>query len=667
MKKMFVLLATSIGAGALSAQGVDSTLHIREVLVTGIRETVRNETSLNLSTLPKVRMAETGARNLCDALTAIPGVSALSTGVAIEKPVIRGLYGNRVLTLLSSLKFDNQQWQDEHGMGLSDVGVDRVELIKGPASILYGSEAVGGVINVIEDQPSENGRKSDLNLRLSSNTLGLNADAGWSNATDKGWWRIRLGAESHADYSDGGGKRVLDSRSDGYYWKGTLAKKKDHSLHIYNYNGSLNDFGFILPDLTDLFKADGRWSRSMSGPHHIVLFNVLSSQNTWWKDKDIFKFNYGLQSNLRLEDEGGGSISLNMHLVSVPYNLQWVHPLNPATELILSNVGTFENNTNYGGRIIIPDANMFEEGVSGFLKHRTGAWILEIGAGVNDKFIQTQVTRGINTPDKEIQPFAKNRTSLNGLFGITWNPGSRWNVKLNGSTGYRAPNLAELSSNGLHEGIFRYEIGKPGLLNEHNLNTEVEVNYSGQGLQFSLALFHNQFWNYIFLSPTRDSFFGFPVDRYLQANAHLYGGEASATLSPAGLPGWSYTQEFSTLTGRQASGANLPFIAPPKWVNRLRWEMPGGQVVQKPYAFLEGAYVFAQDHPAAYETYTPPYFLINLGAGATFHRAKHPFTLRLVANNLLDRVYADHLSRFKAYGLNNIGRNVMLSFKYNFH
>lgn len=658
-----LMLVTSL---TLQAQTPDTTRQIPEVLVTGIRETGKTETSLHISALSKTRILESGAFNLCQAITQLPGVSALTTGVAIAKPVIRGLYGNRVLTLLSSLKFDNQQWQDEHGMGLSDVGVDRVELIKGPASILYGSEAVGGVINVIEEGPGILGRQGDINLRFSSNTLGLHADAGLSQATDKGWWRIRAGAENHADYSDGSGTRVLNARFNGYYWKGTLERHNARFRSVNHYSGSLNNFGFVIEDLADFFDADGRWSRSMVGPHHTVLLNVFSSQNTFWRKGATWKVNAGLQSNLRQEDEGGGAISLNMHLVSIPYNIQWIKPLSRQTEFIVSNIGSFENNTNYGSRIIVPDANTLEEGLSLFCKHHRGTLILEAGAGLNSKFIQTFETRGLNTPDKELQPFAKNRVAGNGLLGLTWNPDAHWNLKINGSTGFRAPNLAELSSNGLHEGIFQYEIGKADLQTEQNVNVETEINYSNREVQVGIALFDNQFDHYIFLAPTGRDTFGFPIFRYRQAAARLYGGEASLRISPENLQGWSLTESYATVVGRLSGGANLPYIPAQKWVSSLRFDGNFGPKMKKAYASLSGTYVLAQDHPAENETTTPAYFLLDAGVGAAIHCGKHPLNIRLAGNNLLNRTYADHLSRFKNYGLYNIGRNVMLSAQYQF-
>ncbi len=107
---------------------------LKEVEVSSTVNTYSNETTLNLSNMTVSQMRQNGAFNISDGLSAVPGISQINTGVAISKPVIRGLYGNRVQTVLSGLRFDNQQWQDEHGLGLTDIGIDRVEIIKGPAS-----------------------------------------------------------------------------------------------------------------------------------------------------------------------------------------------------------------------------------------------------------------------------------------------------------------------------------------------------------------------------------------------------------------------------------------------------------------------------------------------------------------------------------------------------
>ncbi|MEO6038625.1 MAG: TonB-dependent receptor [Saprospiraceae bacterium] len=674
-----LLLVCSMGL--VSAQTPDSSSApnagqaLPEVLISGLRESASKGTVLNLTALSHERIVRSGAPSLAGALTALPGVSRLSTGAGIGKPVIRGLYGNRVLVLLSSLKFDNQQWQDEHGLGLSDVGVDRVELIRGPASILYGSEAVGGVLNVIEEQPAPGpGRQGDANLRLYSNTRGLSGDLGFLGNTKRGWWRLRAGADNHADYTQGGGDRALNSRFGGYYFKGTLAFRNTRRQSILNYNGSLNNFGFVLEDLVNFFSPDARWSRSLAGPHHTVALNVLSSENTFWRKNGQLKVNVGLQSNLRREDEGGGAVSLNMHLLSLPWNVQWAKPLSRHNTLILSSIGALENNTNYGARIIVPDANMAEQGGSVFLRLLRGTLTVEAGLGVQDKFIETKATRLLNTPDKDIHPFSRHRASANGLLGLAWNPSATWTFKANAATGFRAPNLAELSSNGLHEGVFRYEIGRADLRNEQNLNLEANISSEGKWWALSVAGWVNQFKNYVYLAPTGEDVFGFPVFRYQQSDARLLGGEATATLRPAGA--WAWDNEFALVQGERADGTALPFIPAPKWRSRLKWAGNWGPRLPKSWAFAEGEYVLAQNRPyrpadcdrmmaneaqLGCETPTPAYFLLHAGLGTDLAWGKRFLTLRLSARNLLDRRYFDHLSRFKAYGIYEPGRDIVLA------
>src|SRR6266487_4422725 len=227
------------------AQEKDTIPVLQEVVVSGIRSSTVKETSLNIRSLSVQTIRQMGALNISDALSKLPGISQLNTGPAISKPVIRGLYGNRVLAVLSGLKFDNQQWQDEHGLGLTDVGIDRIEIIKGPASLLYGSEAVAGIINIIEEAPNEAGKKSgDVNLGLFSNTYGLSFDAGLKSATQKRNWGLRVGLNSNADYTDGNSNRIQNSRFTGYYLKGSYGFVKPKWTSNNHYNSSLDNFGF---------------------------------------------------------------------------------------------------------------------------------------------------------------------------------------------------------------------------------------------------------------------------------------------------------------------------------------------------------------------------------------------------------------------------------------
>lgn len=669
MKTFICTLLLSWPLFALYAQ-TDTTLvkKLEEVEVSSVSNTYNNKTTLNVSELSVSTMRKNGSFNIADGLSKVPGISQMNTGVAIAKPVIRGLYGNRLQTVFSGLRFDNQQWQDEHGLGISDMGIDRVEIIKGPASLLYGSEAVGGVINIIEERDAEEGTVvGDFNTKLVSNTLGNYTDLGFKGNCNNKTWRIRGGYESDADYTDGHNVRILNSRFGGYYFKASFEFKKKNWICKNNYNGSYNNFGFIMSDSKTDKELDDRFSRTMDGPHHNVFLNILSSQNSIRLKNSVLKFNLGAQSNIRLEDEGGGEISLNMHLSSLVYNLQWIKMLTEKTELIISNQSILQSNVNYGKRVIVPDATISESGLSVFLNQKMGMVILEAGIGGNYRHIKTIETKNLNTPDKEIGPFERSLPSLNGMLGLTINPTEKFNIKLCGSTGFRGGNMAELASNGLHEGSFQYEVGNPNLKAEQNYNAELSFNYATEQLQFSVAAFNNYFNNYIYLAPTDDKFYGITIFRYFQNNADLYGGEAALTIKPNALKGVEFNASYATVTGLLNDTSYLPFIPANKLHGELKYTFNLKNIAKDFYLLVGTDYVFEQTTPAVNETKTPAYNLLNAGLGTTLWFNKQALDISIVCNNILNEYYYDHLSRFKPYGFHNIGRNFIINIKIPFN
>lgn len=643
------------------AQSTDTTRMLNEAVVSGYT-TARS--SLNIIPCSLAKMDEKAPFNLADALAQLPGISQMSTGNSISKPVIRGLYGNRILVLYGGMRFDNQQWQDEHGLGLSQIGLEKVEVIKGPASLLYGSDAMGGVINVIEEKPSGEGKKLDIGTQLFSNTLGTLSDIGYSKKHNDRWFRIRLGFENHGDYSDGNGTRVLNSRNQGYYLKAGFGFQKKNWIQENTYNFSLNQFGFIMPDLGASFQPDARWSRAMNGPHHIVILNLANSQNTFLLKKSVLKLNAGIQSNIRMEDEGGGQISLNMRLLSGLQSLRWEKPLSSKVTFVGNQQLTYESNTNYGGRIIIPDASFLEFNMSGYFRFLLNKVIVELGAGASDKYIHTIATRSLNSqPTDQVQPFTRSDVTGNGMLGIVYNLTDKLVLKWNTASGSRSPNLAELSSNGLHEGVYRYEIGDPNLKIEKNVNSDFSILASGKAWAFSASAYYDRFFNYVYLWATGQNFFGFPQFRYRQQDALIYGSEWLLTVEPEGMKGWRFSECFTTTYGELDSGGYLPFIPANRSKTSVRYEKSMHGKLKSLFAEPEFEYVLAQDRAAVFETSTGDYALINFYAGAVVAGRSGDWRLGLAGTNLANRLYADHLSRLKYYGLYNQGLNIVFSLR----
>lgn len=637
-----------------------------EMVVSAYNDEEQRQESFHIEPLPLKEIEKQGSFNLTDALSRVPGISSLSTGIGIPKPVIRGLYGNRILVLFSGLRFDNQQWQDEHGLGLSDIGISRVEIIKGPLSLLYGTEAMGGVINILEEEKPQKGTSStDAGVEIHSNTAGGTIQAGTKANYGKRWYRVRVAANNHADYSDGNGDRVLNSRFNGLYLKSTYGFKRKNWKSVNHYNFSYNKYGFVFSDISKFFEPDARWSSKMSGPHHNVMLNIFSSLNEIRLKNSLLKLNAGIQSNQRSEDEGGGELSLNMHLLTGQYALKWNKKLGKHTLLVIANNSSVENNTNYGRRKIVPDAWMAESALSGYLRHEFKKLAMEYGIGGGVRHIHTLLTSRVNSPEKDIAPFSQVRPFYNGMLGFSYNPTERLNIKTNIATGVRAPNLAELSSNGLHEGIYTYEIGDPNMTNEQNINTDVGIYYTGKTIQLSVSGFYNHFNGYIYLDPTTEDWFGFPVYRFRQQNARIYGGEAVAGFTPSFVKGLKVTAAYSGLIGELADGDYLPFMPAQKLKPEVRYEKDFSDKCAA-YGYVNADIVMFQGLVNSAEMTTPAYNLLNAGAGITVKGEKANYKVFLAMNNLLNEAYFDHLSRYKFYGLLNIGRDISLNLKINF-
>lgn len=644
---------------------LDSKSVLKELMVSTYKTDAVQQTSVHIEPLTIKDFEERGAYSIADALTTIPGVTQLSTGIGISKPVIRGLYGNRVLVLMSGLRFDNQQWQDEHGLGLSDLGISRVELIKGPLSLLYGTDAIGGVVNIIEERaPELNTAESSVKTKFHSNTLGGSVAAGYKANYGNKWFRLRLGTTTHCDYSDGNNERVLNSRFNAQNLKTSYGFNKGNWKSVNHYFLSYSTFGFIFSDITHFMDADNRWSREMVGPHHVVFLNTFTTVNTIQLPASVLKLNIGLQSNYRTEDEGGGELSLKMLLLTGQYALKWEKSLTKHWLLVLANNSSFENSTNYGRRKIVPDANLIESSASAYVKFRKNKLIFEYGFGGGIKDIETSLTPTVNTSEKEISPFHQNRLYMNTMAGTSLIPSKFWNIKLNLSTGVRAPNLAELSANGLHEGIYTYEIGDPNMKNERNANADLGVYHTRKILGFSISGFYNFMKDYIYLQPTNETWYGFPVSRFMQYDAAIYGAEATGYFAPEQLEGLKLSASYSMLIGRLETGEYLPYMPANKFTPEIRYETQKEQ--RSIYIFGNTNFVAGQPLANTYENPTPAYYLVNMGAGITWKKRRLNYSLSLIGNNLLNEAYYDHLSRFKNFGLLNIGRDISVQFKINF-
>ena len=215
-----------------------------------------------------------------------------------------------------------------------------------------------------------------------------------------------------------------------------------------------------------------------------------------------------------------------MHLLTVQSLVKLDYNISAKHKIMFSSLNAFENNANFGARKIVPDAHMQESNLSVNYEYKPNEkCVLENGIGIGEKNINTYFTASVNGQDKEVKPFNKFSPYYNLFSGLSYNPNPKLNFKFNLATGVRVANLAELSSNGLHEGVFTYEIGNPNLKNEQIFAANLFTTYDTKRWGLAISPFYNYFTNYIYLTPVNEQWFGFPVYRYKQQNALQYGAE----------------------------------------------------------------------------------------------------------------------------------------------
>lgn len=197
---------------------VDAVLTIaiiqsQEIVITGGYVSSQHENAVKIDVLKSMDIALSGTPNFMESLTQVPGVDMIAKGQGVSKPVIRGLSMNDVLVMNNGVRIENYQFSENHPLGIDDNDVERVEIIKGPASLLYGSDAIGGVINFIKEKPAPVGKiLGDYQMQLHSNTLGMNNSIGLKGTSKNFFGGFRFGNKTHADYLQGCGDYVPNSR-----------------------------------------------------------------------------------------------------------------------------------------------------------------------------------------------------------------------------------------------------------------------------------------------------------------------------------------------------------------------------------------------------------------------------------------------------------------------
>ncbi len=696
-----------------------SAKEINEVVITGSSQSgERNRTPTPISIVSKTQLLQNASSNIIDAISKQPGISQVTTGAGISKPVIRGLGYNRVVVVNDGVRQEGQQWGDEHGIEIDEFSVNKVEILKGPASLSYGSDAIAGVINMMSAPTLPDGQIQGNVIGNYQTNNGLIAYSANLSGNLKGFiWDVRYSNKRAHAYQNRYDGFVLNSGFNENTIGGIVGLNKSWGyshLHLSYYeftpgiveghrDSASGKFlkPFVINDTTEgfAFAEDSDFKKYTPGiPFQKIRHYKAVLNSNFVLKKGYLKLSLGFQQNQR--QEFGNVFDPNKYglyflLNTVNYDLRYVFPEKKKLNISLGMNGMQQTSKNKGTEFLVPEYSLFD--IGGFLILKKEFGKLDLSGGVRydsrsqkseDLYLDSLGTKteiSDSTSYHQFSKFSSVFSGLSGSIGATYLFSEKVHMKLNLAKGYRAPNISELGANGEHEGTGRFEIGDPRLKAESSLQTDLSFGLNTEHITTELDLFYNMIDRFIFLQKLSsvnggDSITnGATTFEYVQGNAVLSGGEISIDIHPHPVHWLHFENSFSVVQAKQKnqpdSLKNLPLIPAPKLVSELKADIKKiGKHIVNAYVSVELENYFEQEKiyfAFGTETKTAGYSLINAGLGGdVIGKTKTLFSVYISINNITDVAYQNHLSRLKYTEMNNangrrgvynMGRNI--SFK----
>lgn len=677
---ILIICALVCTPSVVCAQEQDSCMHLSEVIVTGLTGNARlSHSPIPVTTVNAEYLTTHQSSNIIDAITHYPGMAQITTGSSISKPVIRGLGYNRVLVVSGGVRQEGQQWGDEHGVEVDANSVYFAEILKGPASLMYGSDAMAGVI-IFHDSPAEQEgtMKAEVSSEYQTNNGLFAYSANFAGNQNRTIWNWRYSEKMAHDYKNKYDGYVPNSRFQERALTGMVGTNGawgGSRLKLSYYHLSPGIIEGERDMKTGELEGNGSKRYHTELPFQQIRHYKIVSDNYFRIGAGMLKMIAAYQHNRRQEyEESDKTCGLDFLLNTINYDIRYVLPKFDGWQTNIGTNGMYQLSQNNGTEFLIPAYNLFDFGafatVSKFLIGK-----LHISGGL--RFDTRHLHSHSLTDDCEerFSAFSRTFNGLTGSIGAVYNISNSTNLRLNISRGFRAPNLSELSSNGIHEGTFRYETGDNRLHQEYSWQMDAGIDYVSEHISFQLSLFANHIDNYIFLQKLDNETINYtPVYRYTAGDARIAGGEARLIVHPIKHLHIenSFSYISSILLHQTHDSRYLPLTPAPRWLSTLHYDIPISNLnIHNMFVEFEVDCNLRQNHVYAVnntETYTPAYTLFNVSAGTDIMlRGKKLCSVSLTANNIFNRAYQSHLSRLKYADINvatgrtgvfNMGRNI---------
>jgi iron complex outermembrane receptor protein len=641
--------------------------------------------------------------NFSKSLEKIAGINSINVGVGIAKPVIRGFSGNRIIVNQNGIAQQGQQWGNDHGLEIDALSIDRIEILKGSNSLLYGSDALAGVINILPEKiAGHNTIKASVQSIYKSNNQHWGTSANISTNFHNWFLQARYSRQEAADFRIPASSFLYNGFVLPIYnnsLKNSATREENMSLSIgtaqkwgvirwtsshFGFKSGIFSGAMGIPRAYDLEPDDD--NRDIDIPSQTVShFKTILNADFNLPNNSEIKFDLGYQRNMRREysfahahsrqTDIPSDLALQLLLHTISSNLRHKQAFGNNYTLKTGINFQYQKNIRAGFDYLLPDFKTIRTGIYTLLEYRpNGRFKAEGGFRIDYANNQTSFY--------ELAVSTNNGSNLFSLISPETNPqflntaaslGLRYEIQPNQISIYsnlgksfRVPYPVEMVSNGVHHGTFRHEQGNPNLKTENGYQLDLGIDFYFKKLEINFSSFAAYFKDYIYLSPTA-RFSPLPdagqLFQYLQTDAIYSGAELS----------WKYKiLRFVEL--RQAaeivwnsnlkSGLGLPFTPPASILNEIRFSLPKPwKIIEKSFIEIGYRYSFAQNRVDRNERSTPDYHLLNLGFATTLNIKKQKVEIGLQVQNLLNTAYLQHLSRYRLLNLPEQGRNIVCSIK----
>lgn len=722
--KEVTIKGKSISDFNLDASSIESP----EVIVTGVAvATDQHTTPAPISIISPNFLQETGFNNIIDALKYSPGVSQITQGPAISKPVIRGLGYNRVVVVNDGIRQEGQQFGDEFGIEADPYSINKIEILRGPASLSYGSDAMAGVINMLAAPTVPEGK---IKGNIQSNFQTNNGLYGGSANIEGNINGITFDARyTHTD------AHAYKNKNDGYVFnsgygqnnfKGSAGINRNWGfsrITISSFNLKLGIVEGGRDPVTGQFNqhlmaADGTDSVAIvpdallkSYTHNLIIHQNVKHYKAIWDNSFAIGngrlgLRLGFQQNHRQEANDatlGNVYNIYYLLNTFNYDLRYTFTQKNNYVFSFGANGMQQASQNKGLLFLVPAYHLFDAGIFALINKTAGKFSLAGGVRFDNRSLHGdglflddnghKVEATSPNATERFKAYKTNFSGFSGSLGATVDFTKSFYGKINFSKAFRAPNIAESGSNGIHDGTPFYEIGDANLKPESSLQIDATLGVNTNNFSSELTLFRNSINNYIFPIKLASVFGGDsirtdamaamsgPAFKYISGNALLYGAELTLNFHPQNIEWFHFDNTFSLIHAIQKNQAPatryLPYTPPYKLVSGTEFIAKNlSKTFKNAYLRVDMEHCFKQDkiyYKFNNETITPAYTLVNIGVGSSvFSKGRTIFSIYLYAQNIADIAYQSNMSRLKykdtnevtgRIGVYEMGRNI--NFKVN--